>query len=213
MTGRLLLLGAGAGPLYILVGLVQMAIRDGFDPRLHALSVLANGELGWIQVANFLLNGALVVAGAVGCRRALATRRAGTWGPVLLALYGLGMIGAGIFRADPANGFPSGAEVSTELTRAGMLHFVSGAIAFYSLIAACFVFARRFFHARRTTMGWYSVATGLGFFASFAAIASGAGSGLVMIAFYIAIAWIWIWHTAVLWDVRRGLATAGREAR
>jgi hypothetical protein len=53
VTARLLTLGAAAGPFYILVGLLQTLIREGFDPRRHPLSVLANGELGWIQVANF----------------------------------------------------------------------------------------------------------------------------------------------------------------
>jgi len=69
---------------------------------------------GWIQIANFMASGALVIAGAVRIRRVLGGKRAGSWGPLLLAIYGLGLIGAGIFRADPASGFPPGApEVQT----------------------------------------------------------------------------------------------------
>ncbi len=71
----LLTLGAFAGPVYILVGLAQIAIREGFDPRRHALSQLANGHLGWIQVANFLACACLVILGAVGVRMALRGSR------------------------------------------------------------------------------------------------------------------------------------------
>jgi hypothetical membrane protein len=195
MSRRLLILGASAGPLYVVLGLVQALLREGFDPRRHALSILANGELGWIQVANFLVSGALVVAGAVGARRALRGQAAGLWGPILLGLYGVGMLGAGIFRADPAQGFPPGAEISNELTRSGLLHFVFGAIAFYALIAACFVFARRFLRTGRRGLALYAIVTGVGFFVSFAAIASGSTSAVTMLAFYVAIAWVWVWHT------------------
>jgi hypothetical protein len=47
-----------------LVGSAQVVTRDGFDVRRHALSHLSNGTLGWIQIGNFLLSGALVIAGA-----------------------------------------------------------------------------------------------------------------------------------------------------
>ena len=49
----------------------QMLVRDGFDIRRHALSLLTNGDLGWIQILNFVLPGLLVIAGAFGMRRAL----------------------------------------------------------------------------------------------------------------------------------------------
>jgi hypothetical membrane protein len=87
MTTRgLLACGVAAGPLYVLVGLLQVLTRDRFDVRRHALSLLANGDLGWMQVANFLVTGVLVLAGAWGVRTALRGQRAGTWGPILLAI-------------------------------------------------------------------------------------------------------------------------------
>src|SRR5262249_17268469 len=89
LTKPLLMLGAIAGPLYILVGLAQMLTREGFDFRRHALSLLSNGEFGWIQIANFLVSGILVIAGAVGCRLTLRSQPAGLWGPILLGLYGI----------------------------------------------------------------------------------------------------------------------------
>jgi hypothetical protein len=45
-TRRLVALGAAAGPIYILVGLAQVLVREGFDPRKHALSLLSNGPWG-----------------------------------------------------------------------------------------------------------------------------------------------------------------------
>src|SRR5678815_1626659 len=105
---RLLVCGAAAGPLYIALGVLQMLIRPGYDPTRHDLSLMSNGDLGWIQITNFVLSGFLVIAGALGMRRVLAGSRGGTWGPFLVGIYGLGLIGAGIFVADPALGFPPG---------------------------------------------------------------------------------------------------------
>ncbi|WP_221933765.1 hypothetical protein [Aeromicrobium piscarium] len=45
-TRALLMGGAVAGPLFYLSALVQMAVRDGFDLRVHPLSQLATGEWG-----------------------------------------------------------------------------------------------------------------------------------------------------------------------
>lgn len=200
MSARALLrAGAFAGPLYIVVGIGQILTRDGFDMRRHALSLLANGEYGWIQVANFLLCGALIALGAVGVRRTLHPGRAGTWGPILLIGYAIGLVGAGIFAADPALGFPPGTPLESHgMSRSGVLHFAFGGIGFYSLIAACFVFTRRFFGASERGWGIYSVVTGVGFLLSFAAIASGSMSASVILTFYAAVAWIWVWHSALM---------------
>jgi hypothetical membrane protein len=206
-TEALLRCGVIAGPLYLGIGLLQALTREGFDMRRHALSHLSNGDLGWIQIGNFLLAGFLVILGAVGVRLALRGERAGTWGPVLLAVYGIGLVGAGVFVADPAPDFPVGALVgATGMSRAGLLHFVFGGIGFYALIAACLVFAYRFFRARSRGWALYSALTGIGFFASFAAIASGSTATATMVTFYFAVAWVWIWHSAVLMRVRSAMS-------
>lgn len=193
-TTRFLLgCGAVAGPLYILVGMAQAFTREGFDVRRHALSVLANGDLGWIQTGNFIVSGLLVIAGAIGLRRALGGSRGGTWGPLLLAGYGLGMIGAGFFHADPAAGFPPGTPEPTGLSRTGFLHFVFGGTGFYALIAASFVFARRFRGAGESGWALGSAVIGAGFLASFAAIASGSTNPTTILAFYFAVAAVCVW--------------------
>ena len=209
----LLACGLAAGPVYLVLALGQMLVRDGFDMRRHAVSHLSNGEYGWVQVASFLFTGARVVAGAAGTRRLLHPGRGGTWGPILLALYGIGLIGAGVFSADPAPGFPPGAE-AVPMTREGLLHFVFGAIGFYALIAACFVFARRYAFLKRPGWATYSAATGVLFFLAFAALSSGQASATVMLAFYGAVALAWVWHAALSASLRReaGAATAPRRA-
>ena len=210
-TRVLLTCGLISGPLYLLIGFAQALTREGFDMRRHPLSMLSNGDLGWIQVCNFLLTGALVIAGAIGVRRALHPGRAGTWGPILFAGYGVGLLGAGLFSADPGAGFPPGATLeATGLSTGGLLHFVFGAIGFYSLIAACFVFARRFSGLGRR--GWmsYSIFSGVFFLVAFVAIASGQMAPLFMLSLYAAVVWVSIWHALLNRELLRSAAPPAR---
>ena len=71
VTRSLLGYGVIAGPLYVVVSLAQALTRDGFDLTRHAWSLLANGSMGWIQIANLILVGAMTIAFAAGLRRAL----------------------------------------------------------------------------------------------------------------------------------------------
>lgn len=196
----LLRCGVIAGPLYIILGLIQILIRPGFDPTRHDLSLMSNGDFGWIQITNFLLSGLLTVAGAVGMWRVLRAGRGGAWGPLLIGIYGLGLIGAGIFIADPALGFPPGTPADAHsISGHGLLHFVSGGIGFLALIAACFVFARRFSTLNQKRWAAYSAITGVLFFAAFFGIASGSQLGGTILVFVtlaftaaVVIAWTWI---------------------
>ena len=206
LTRNLLRCGIAAGPFYIMVGLAQVVTREGFDVRRHALSLLSNGDLGWIQVLNFLTSGFLVIAGAMGLRKVLRGSRGGTWAPLLLVGYGVGLIGAGVFVADPGLGFPPDASpVSTGMSRSGLLHFVSGGFGFYALIGASFVFAGRFKSLKQTPWSVYSLMTGLGFLVSFAAIASGSTAPATILAFYAAVVWVWAWHSAVYLKLMRDM--------
>ncbi|HEV8652402.1 MAG TPA: DUF998 domain-containing protein [Actinomycetes bacterium] len=82
-TRALLACGVAAGPLFVVVGLLQMLSRDGFDPTRHPLSLLSLGGLGWIQISNFVVAGLLFVASAVGMhprsRPGVARRPATRW--------------------------------------------------------------------------------------------------------------------------------------
>ena len=204
-----LTLGIWAGPLYVIVGAAQAMLREGFDPRRHALSLLSNGSLGWIQIANFLVTGVMVIAFCIGLKQALVSGKGRTWGPILLAIYGLGLICAGFFSADPALGFPPGTPPGPPRTISthGLLHFVCGGIGFLGLIASCLVFARRFASFKEACWAWYSALTGIIFLAAFFGIASGSGNASIILAFYAAVALAWSWITALairtLKEVRR----------
>ncbi len=163
-TRALLYGGVVSGPLFAVVAAGQILTRDGFDLRRHPISLLSLGDLGWIQIANFIVTGVLVVGCAVGLRRALGGGRGGTWGPRLVGLYGVGLIAGGAFLPDAALGFPPGTPDGTavDLTWHGILHAVAPALAFLSLIAACLVFARRFAGNKQRAWALYSVATAVG---------------------------------------------------
>src|SRR5256885_10673685 len=88
LTRVLLLCGVVAGPLYVIVGVIEMLTRPGYDPTRHDLSLMSNGSLGWIHISLFILTGLLTIAGAVGMRRRLSGSRGGTSLPLLVGLYG-----------------------------------------------------------------------------------------------------------------------------
>ncbi|MFE1875062.1 DUF998 domain-containing protein [Streptomyces sp. NPDC059496] len=145
-TRSLLTCAVAATPLWVAVALPQAALREGFDITRHPLSALSNGSLGWLQIANFLIVGVLLAVGATGLRRALHGGPGGTWAPRLVRVAGVGMIAAGVFVMDPADGFPAGTPYGqpATLTWHSYAHFAAGSITFLSLIAACYVLGRRF---------------------------------------------------------------------
>jgi hypothetical protein len=159
---RLLLACGAIGPLlFIVVFLLEGATRTNFSPLRQPISSLSIGDLGWTQRTNFIIFGLLLLAFALGLRRALQLSRGTVWGPVLIGFVGIGLIGSGIFIADPFNGYPPGTPlVPTVRTVHGILHDLFGIPVFMGLPIACFVFSRLF--ARLGERGWaaYSVLTG-----------------------------------------------------
>jgi hypothetical protein len=162
-TKTLLACGIASGPLFYIVAVAQMFTRPGFDIRHHAISLLCLGDLGWIQITNFILTGLLAAMCAVGMRRMLHPGRGGTWGPLLIGIYGVGMIVGGIFHPDPGLGFPPGAPAGMPATMSwhAVLHSIAFYTAFLSLIVACFVFVRQFISQGRRGWGIYCAATGV----------------------------------------------------
>ena len=159
----LLACGAVAGPLFITVALIQAFTRSGFDPIRHPLSLLSVGDLGWIQITNFVVAGLLFVASAAGMRRILHAGLGETLGPWLVGVFGVSLILGGIFVADPALGFPPGTPegAPAQLSWHGTLHAVAPVVGFISLIAACFVFARRYAALKQWVWAAYCAVTGV----------------------------------------------------
>jgi hypothetical membrane protein len=159
----LLVGGIISAPLFFTISIILALTRTGFDIQRHAISTLTLGDLGWIQSANFIITGILAILTSIGIRLFFKGDKSGTWGSILIGIYGLGMILAGLFQPDPGLGFPSvapeGAPASMSIYAA--IHTFAFFIAFICLIAACFVLARRF--SKENRQGWrvYSIATGI----------------------------------------------------
>lgn len=176
LTRALLLCGAAAGPFFTLVYLVLGATRVDYDPLRHPVSSLAIGPDGWTQSGNFFVTGALTLAFAIGLWRLLRRPGGSTWMPILIAIMGLGLIGAGAFVTDPMNGYPPGTVLlSMDYTFPGRMHRTLSALVFVALPAACFVLARYFGRTDRRGWATYSTATGFAFIALFVITSLGFG--------------------------------------
>lgn len=193
-TRTLLRAGIVAGALYLALGLAQALLREGFDFARHPLSVLANGPGGWVQTANFVVSGLLVIAAALGIRRVLgADARALAW---FLGAFGAGMLVAAVFPADPVDGFPPGTPEGypTSISTAGMIHFIAGTLGFVALAVSCFLAARAMRRRNEPSLARLSLVAGLavllGFFGG-----PLLGGGALMIAgiwFAVVVGWAWL---------------------
>ncbi len=147
LTRRLLQAGAISGPLFVVVVLVQAALRPGFDLRVHLISLLSLGDFGFVQIANFALCGVLCLLLAVGIWRALRRGPGGTFGPIFIALHGMLLIVVAFYVTDPINGFPPGAVTPTAPTPHGIVH-AGGALWVFVTNALALAALRRHFIAR-----------------------------------------------------------------
>jgi hypothetical protein len=194
VTRSLLACGVLVGPFYLAVGLSQAFLREGFDLARHALSALANGPGGWVQTANFVLSGLMVLAAAAGIGRVLGPRsRAVSW---FLAGFGASMLVAAVFPADPVDGFPVGTPEGypTSISTTGLVHFVAGALGFTFLGVSAFVAAWVMRRRKAPTLAHISFLSGLavvlGFFGG--AAFSSSSAGILGIWFSVVVGWTWL---------------------
>jgi hypothetical membrane protein len=165
---RALLACGMIGPaFFVTVFLVAGAVRPGYDPLRHPVSSLSIGEAGWIQAANFMITGALVVAFACGLRPVLRRGGAGVWGPLVIGLVGIGLAGAGVFTADPRSGYPAGTSLVPVPTTEGTLHDLFSLLVFLGPPVACCVVARWFAKVGRRGWAASSVAIAVVFLTGF----------------------------------------------
>lgn len=201
VTRSLLGYGIITGPIYVAVSLAQALTRDGFDLARHQWSLLANGTYGWIQVANFIVAGLMTLAFAVGLRRTLRPGRGAMWAPRLFGGFGASLIAAGVFRADPALGFPAGTPTdAATVTWHGVAHFAAGGVGFTCLTIATFVVAARYAVDGRRAWALLSRTVGVVFFAGFVAVAAGGGAAAANVAFVLAVLVVYAWLCAVSID-------------
>src|SRR5262245_24175104 len=212
-TRWLLACGAVGAVLFVVVFLAEGATRAGYSACRNEVSALSLSDQGWMQIANFLVAGVLMLCFAAGLHRAFVTGPGSTWGAILVGALGVGLVLAGVFATDPARGYPPGTPdgPATATTLHGSLHFfVGGLVVFTSLTATPFVLARRF-AAVPGERAWMvgSIAAGATVLVRF--VAGNAGSlvdphgigsiaGLIQrVSLVVGLGWI----AALSWHVRR----------
>lgn len=170
---RALLACGVVGPLlFVAVFLVESLVHPpGYDPLRYTVSAFVLGAFGWVQVANFLVTGGLLLAFAFGLRPALG---GGRLVAVLVGLFAVGMIGSGIFAADPiasgvtaADPYPPGTLVGSDRTLHGIVHDLLGIPVFLGLPVTCGVVAYRFVRAGRKGWAVYSAGTAVAYLTGF----------------------------------------------
>jgi len=192
-TRSLLMCGVLAGPIYLAAGIAQGLLRDGFDFERHPLSVLANGPGGWVQTANFVVTGLLVVAAALGFQRVLRGTSRATG--LFLGALGVGMLLGAVFPADPMDGFPVGTPLGppTSMSTVGLVHFAAGGLGFIALGVSALVASRAMSRRGERALARLSLLSGviilLGFFAGMALPSSSPVLG-IWIAVVVGFAWL-----------------------
>jgi Protein of unknown function (DUF998) len=85
---RLLIACGAIGPiLFILVFLVEGATRPSYSAWHNFVSDLSLSNQGWMQIANFLICGVLMLCFALGLRQVLRSGKGAVWGPLLLGIF------------------------------------------------------------------------------------------------------------------------------
>jgi len=199
----LLTAGQLAGVLFCGVATYGILTRPGFDLQRHAVSNLSLGEGGWTMIAAFVVSGVLTLMCAVGLAHILKDGRGRRALPILIGLYGLGLIIAGIFPAPACCGFPAGTpqDQLPVMTPGAMIHGIAFMLAFSSLIIACLVAALRL-------SGGASLLSLLAGMFMPLLVALGMTNAIAAgVAFYIAAIIGWVWLAVLVMQL------AGQSAR
>lgn len=154
-SSRALLAGYLIGPIFLIIWAAQALTRDGYRPGYHPLSLLSLGDLGWVQITNFVVAGGLHLILATGLHRAWRGTLGGTWIPRLIAASGVGLIIAGVFVTDPGGGFPPGTPDGPPpaMSWHGGLHEVGFVITMVAGLASYVLLVRRWWvQGRRSWM-------------------------------------------------------------
>ena len=198
ITRSLLGWGVVAGLFYLAVGIIGGLTREGFSFGEHALSLLMLGESGWVQSANLMVSGAMVVVAALGFNRAMSPGKGARSAGLLVGVYGAALIGSGIFPPDPVDGFPNPGSAAGATT-GGLVHMALGGIGFLALVAATFVVAgwlsRRGDSSAATRSRVAGVVVLVGFVGGAALSMSTAGVLLLWVA--VVMGWVWLATTSL----------------
>jgi hypothetical protein len=161
---RILLAAGVLGPVVFVVGFTLLgALRAAYDPMRQFVSLLSLTPEGWLQTVNFLVSGALIVAGGVGLWMAIPSGIGRRAIPVGVALGGLGFVIAGIFPTDPIQGYPPGTPLEMPATASitAAVHLTGAFLFFGGITVGALIGARRFARDGEPAWAAASLACGL----------------------------------------------------
>lgn len=166
-ASKLLIAGIVAGPFFSVAALVHAFMRKGFNLIRHPASLLSLGDLGWIQIANFVITGALYIACGVGLKRVLTDGIGSKWAPRLFVIFGIALVIGGVFTADPGLGFPPGTPEGQpkEMSLHGTIHGFAPVLGFLALLVALIALARRFGSHGQRSLKIVTIIVAIGMFA------------------------------------------------
>lgn len=153
-------LGAVGATLFVIVFTVEGWMRPGYRPIYHPVSALSLGRRGWVQVANFVVCGALIGLGAVGAA-VTESSVSGMLGSVTIGVAGLALIASGVWSMDPMRGYPPGSTRPHRVGRAHVRHDHAGAVVFSAMPLAPFIWTWAFWQNSETVLASYSALTGI----------------------------------------------------
>jgi hypothetical membrane protein len=172
----LLWCGVAGAISFVVVFLVNDAVKPDYEPVRDFVSEAAIGRGGWVQIANFLVAGILLAASSVPLSRTVGGRTGGLVGTV-----GLGLAAAGVFVSDPVP--------HDHATWHGILHNVVSVFVFGSLSLACFTAAR---WGPTSMWRWYCIATGVAVPVLFVTAGAVSDTSGVWQRLTIVVGWSWL---------------------
>lgn len=170
-------------------------LRPEIDPVKHVASYYAVGPYGFLMTAAFFAFGLSLFTLAVGLYQGVILSARSRSGLILLGVAGVGLVLSGIFPTDitPDNS-PS--------TAVGVIHILSGVVAFLCLIVAALLWSRRFRQDNRwksfeSTSWGFAIAGLVAFIVFFSIIAAQLSIGGLGERILIPLMLLWMLLTAI----------------
>jgi hypothetical protein len=165
-----ILCGAIGALIFTFSWIIQETFIESYNPLMAPVSSLVLGPFAWIQTATFLITGILIVLFAFGLFNTSKSEYKGVskWAPILIAICGIGLIGAGCFATDPMNGYPEGTPLVNENPSLNsIIHQLFSSFLFFGIPIASFIFGNYF--ANKKELKWliYSFLSGIIFLIAF----------------------------------------------
>ena len=122
---------------FVTVFTVEGWLRPGYDQASMFVSELSIGPRGWVQVANFVITGVLLLYFTRGVAIHLNWNKTARVGITLLRIIGWSLVLSGLFVTDPSALF-------NQVSVHGLLHGLFGVLVFSLAPVSCFVYSACF---------------------------------------------------------------------